>query len=607
MGKGRIVSVGPGAGQYDLDAVRDVTRIDARIAFLTARIAALQTSILTAGTDEAAKLAAMQAAKAALADAIAGHNAVPSTVTAEELQKVQKAHIEALGAHKAAASALAKLRLEKTSLEKEKARLQAIPEKVRHTGAWCVDYTLDLAAGQEVGTLEINGEDDRILIVPGGKPHTAAMGKLQPVYGAPDSAAAWNWAMLPGWQKWKPTYRIGTIASIDYEMNTCQVSLDEAKSAAQGLSINQSPTLSNVPIEYMFFHASVFLVGDHIVVEFQGQDWNNPKVIGFFHDPRGDIGNLLVMNGTETPSLKHYRLTPDAVPELIKSYAIPAASAMNIYNDVQWSSRYSKAMIVNRNQYDKVTVMDQLGAVSFTKDLEGGSYYDNPRFRGKTQYPELHCIGEALRAEVLDANLDHFSAYTEPNTWLMLPSGEMFKVTSAMLAECTDFPSYIPGAYSTNRGVSLLDIVPVGDDKIAWAVSDSILCNHHIVTWHIINYTVCEIRIAPITNPSNYTILHRAGICNPVGGFFEGETPEVGWSNGRITHIAYLPGEDIFCFYREAIKYTDAVWFEPPGWWIVQGDTHTSLPAKIVVLDGEGGNLYEMEPDAGFTTLTTIP
>ncbi len=325
MGKGRIVSVGPGAGQYDLDAVRDVTRIDKRIAFLTARLAALQISISIAETDEAAKLAALQAAKTALTDAVAGYNADPPTVTADELQKIQKAYIDALGAHAAAISTVSKLRLEKTSLEKEKMRLQAIPEKVRHAGAWCVDYTIDLAVNQEVGTIEIDGEDDRILIVPGGKPYTAAMGKLQPVCGAPNSAAAWNWAMLPGWQRWKPTYRIGTIASIDYEGNTCNIMLDAARSLAQGLTINQAPTLSNVPIEYMFFNASVFLVGDRIVVQFQGQDWSNPKVIGFESNPRPELLYLAQFKALQplnscpyNPALGRYGVHTD--PEITMSF-----------------------------------------------------------------------------------------------------------------------------------------------------------------------------------------------------------------------------------------------------------------------------------------------
>jgi hypothetical protein len=46
--------------------------------------------------------------------------------------------------------------------------------------------------------------------------------------------------------------------------------------------------LSNVPIEYMDGeNSSAFVVDDSVVVQFVGQNWNNPKVIGFEMNPRG--------------------------------------------------------------------------------------------------------------------------------------------------------------------------------------------------------------------------------------------------------------------------------------------------------------------------------
>jgi len=43
--------------------------------------------------------------------------------------------------------------------------------------------------------------------------------------------------------------------------------------------------LQDVPIEYMNCNAGAFSDGDEVVVEFTGQDWGSPKVIGFRHDP----------------------------------------------------------------------------------------------------------------------------------------------------------------------------------------------------------------------------------------------------------------------------------------------------------------------------------
>jgi predicted transglutaminase-like cysteine proteinase len=45
-------------------------------------------------------------------------------------------------------------------------------------------------------------------------------------------------------------------------------------------------TLSDVPIKYMECNAGAFKVGDSVVIEFQGQDWNGPQVVGFNVNPQ---------------------------------------------------------------------------------------------------------------------------------------------------------------------------------------------------------------------------------------------------------------------------------------------------------------------------------
>ena len=44
--------------------------------------------------------------------------------------------------------------------------------------------------------------------------------------------------------------------------------------------------LSMVPVEYMNCHAAAFADGDEVLVEFSGQDWTSPKVIGFKKNPQ---------------------------------------------------------------------------------------------------------------------------------------------------------------------------------------------------------------------------------------------------------------------------------------------------------------------------------
>jgi hypothetical protein len=157
---------------------------------------------------------------------------------------------------------------------------------VERRGAWCVDFTEDAPAGSYVATLEIPGESALILVAPGARPWTQQDGILTAREIMSPEQAFLNAAILPGWQKFKPTYRWGTIASMDAEAETCTVTLASAVSSAQSLAVNQTTTLRDVPIEYMECGASVFEVGDRVVVQFIGQNWATPKVVGFLDNPR---------------------------------------------------------------------------------------------------------------------------------------------------------------------------------------------------------------------------------------------------------------------------------------------------------------------------------
>ena len=150
--------------------------------------------------------------------------------------------------------------------------------------AWCTDLTED--GSGPVATIDINGESNLTLIAPGCRGWNGNDGYMR----APDvmspAGAYWNLAAAPGWQKWNPTYRWGTISSIDTDADTCSVNLASASSSQQSLGINQSSTLSNVPVVYMTCNARAFEEGDRVVVQFLGQDWSNPRVIGFLDNPK---------------------------------------------------------------------------------------------------------------------------------------------------------------------------------------------------------------------------------------------------------------------------------------------------------------------------------
>ena len=155
--------------------------------------------------------------------------------------------------------------------------------------AWCADLSTALAG--DVGTIEIPGERGAVLIQPGYGGNAVyddeRDGQLQPTVGSRSASATfYNMAMLPGWQKFKPTYRFGVITAINHTTDICDLTLEASVSSVRSLNVNQSNSLSDVTIEYMDGAEDVFEVDDEVLVKFHGQDWDNPRVIGFKHDPK---------------------------------------------------------------------------------------------------------------------------------------------------------------------------------------------------------------------------------------------------------------------------------------------------------------------------------
>lgn len=180
----------------------------------------------------------------------------------------------------------------KEALLKRKAELQSAGAAGAIQDLWCADYTTDLTG--PVDSIEINGAPSSVILAPGGvgglRDANDRTGKLVSAMGMSPAGCALAWAMLPGWQRWMPTYRVGVIHDIVYERNTCSVTLDEAASAARGLEINYGDVLTGIRITYMDCHSGAFAEGDRVVVEFPGQTWGDethePRVIGFESHPK---------------------------------------------------------------------------------------------------------------------------------------------------------------------------------------------------------------------------------------------------------------------------------------------------------------------------------
>lgn len=156
--------------------------------------------------------------------------------------------------------------------------------------AWCADLTEDLTG--EVGLIEIGRERVNGVNIQPGYDANAAYdatrdGQLTPLMAQTAAATFYNLAMLPGAQKWKPTYLYGVISNIDYETDTASVLLDLINSSQQALDILQDNfSLENVPIEYMSCDSAAFVEGDRVLVKFENYDYAQPKIIGFESEPK---------------------------------------------------------------------------------------------------------------------------------------------------------------------------------------------------------------------------------------------------------------------------------------------------------------------------------
>lgn len=215
----------------------------------------------------------------------------------KEIEKEQKEIDDAKTAVDAKEAQIATMESELLSLQKRYALLNRLGSNVinYNTYAWCCDITEGLSGYVpliEIGT-EIKTQQTILNIPPGYKDGAGLpsytipnYGEFSPFIALPVADSLRNFIAMPAIQKWAPGYRYGTIAGIDYGANTCSVNLTYVSSSIQGLGINQSNSLTNVPVEYMSCDAGAFEVGDEVVVQFLDHNWSTPKVIGFKENPQ---------------------------------------------------------------------------------------------------------------------------------------------------------------------------------------------------------------------------------------------------------------------------------------------------------------------------------
>lgn len=189
---------------------------------------------------------------------------------------------------------------------------------------WCADCQKSLSG--EVATMEIPGTDQIIMIRPGGADGSGSEysvsrdGQLRSVASMSSAEAAWNYTMLPGWQKWKPIYRLGKITNRPPGASKCSVLLDQY-STVQGLATDVERQLHNVPMIYKNRDdGGPYVVGDRVVVEFYNQNWEAPRVIGYEEYPcttttAPPITPIIYTHGSSGAVLKYYVDTRELIGE----------------------------------------------------------------------------------------------------------------------------------------------------------------------------------------------------------------------------------------------------------------------------------------------------
>lgn len=293
MGRATIVSGGTD-GRYTIaldvgDARRDliVTAATQNVANLDAAILAKQTQVneLAAIVETRRVSLEIEIDKyvSTYRDDLNNINSLQVSKTLLPFVLEQKAYTNAKLVYDNAARDLEALKLTRADAARRLTEWQALP-LTENREAWCADFT-ESGTGP-VGTIEIPGESDLILVKPGAPAPTGSDGALLSRSLMSPEQAFWNAAALPGWQKYNPTFRRGTLTAINTDNHTGSVSLAAATSSAQRLNVNQGTSLTNVPITYMTCHSNAFEIGDQVVVMFDGQNWESPRVIGFVDNPR---------------------------------------------------------------------------------------------------------------------------------------------------------------------------------------------------------------------------------------------------------------------------------------------------------------------------------
>ena len=280
MSKGEIID-SLGGGRYRIKLLYATDKIDAELVRINTRVAEL--AVLIPGQ----KLLVIELKQASQATVSEINNLIPQYRESPQEFSEQITVLQVKMARQRSDMALAVYQkdvyvLENLSLLKQRQRLEKAP-KEKVMDAWCADFTEELNG--IVGIADINDEPGQGVVIRPGFTDDAQFIKARDGGILPNAIQSgpqiyFNYAVLPGVQKWRPRYRIGVISKLAGDI--CTITLDDAFSSAQDLPINKTPILNDVPIEYMDCNGAAFDDGDRALVSFTS---SGPLVIGFEKEP----------------------------------------------------------------------------------------------------------------------------------------------------------------------------------------------------------------------------------------------------------------------------------------------------------------------------------
>lgn len=298
MGKA-IITENLQEGKYKIEYRYNATAIEARLEKIDVEIAAGEQTRVETQVKLDAALIHMRTLNDLLNGVLSS-----TTLTAAEKEKQSREIVTQQQAHRLVIvglqGTLAAVAATRTSLQLEYLRLDKVP-RTRNRTVWSADYSPDLGIAtngdwNQIGTIEVPGEEQEVLLYPAKnlfRAWTPAIdGDMTPVAAQSPMAWFYNTCVVTGWQKYRPTYRFAKVLEILTATRMKVELIPPLKSTYGDVDITPTladltlPSYAEVECDYLDCHTQAFSIGDEVVVQYMAQNADQPKVIGFRHNPK---------------------------------------------------------------------------------------------------------------------------------------------------------------------------------------------------------------------------------------------------------------------------------------------------------------------------------